>query len=130
MFDNYLDVVFSDFSIQDCMDAIASEAVAEAGWNKYIYLIGADAPESDYWNEGTNVQDQWDYSELSKHCETLMKVKMENLSIDELQVALQAGEGVMDYADEDTKNVYATWQLQLKLMANLSEKKESRSVKI
>ena len=37
MFDNYLDVEISDFSIQDCMDAIASEAVAEAGWNKYIW---------------------------------------------------------------------------------------------
>lgn len=130
MFDDYLDSIFSGFSIQECLDAINDEATALAGWNQYVELVGGDAPESDYWNEGTNVHTQWDYKQLSQHCETLMRVMMENLSLDELLKALECGEQVMDYADEDTKNVYQAWKLQSKLIATLSEKKESRSVKI
>lgn len=130
MFDDYLDSVFTGFDIQECLDAINDEATALAGWNQYVELVGGDAPESDYWNEGTSVYAQWDYKQLSQHCETLMRVMMENLSLDELLKALECGEQVMDYADEDTKNVYQAWQLQSKLMAALSKKNESRSVKI
>jgi hypothetical protein len=130
MFDDYLDSVFTGFDIQECLDAINDETTALAGWNQYVELVGGDAPESDYWNEGTSVHAQWDYKQLSQHCETLMRVMMENLSLDELLKALECGEQVLDYADEDTKNVYQAWQLQSKLIATLSEKKESRSVKI
>ena len=130
MFDDYLDMVFTGFSVQECLDAINDEALAEAGWNQYVETVGGDAPESDYWNEGTSVKAQWDYSQLRNHCETLMRIYMENLNLDDLLSMLKCGEQVMDYADEDTKDVYAAWELQRKLIETLSEKKESKSVKI
>ncbi len=130
MFDDYLDVIFDSFSIGDCLDAINDEATAEAGWNRYVEMVGGDAPESDYWNEGTNVREQWDYSQLSAHCETLMKVRMENLSLDDLLKALNFGEQVLEYADKDTMQVHAAWQLQTKLMESLSEKPAQKAVKL
>lgn len=129
MFDEYLDVIFDSFSIGDCLDALQDEATAEAGWNRYVELVGSNA-ESDYWNEGSNVHEQWDYSEFCKHCSTVMKIRMESLSLDELLKALEYGEEVMDYADAQTKSVFDAWKMQQSLMASLSEKSASRVVKI
>ena len=130
MFDDYLDVVFDSFSIGDCLDAIKDEATAEAGWNRYVEMVGGDAPESDYWNEGTNVREQWDYNQLRRHCETLMKVRMESLTLDDILKTLKYGEQVLEYADEDTMQVYKAWKLQSKLMESLSEKSAQKAVKL